>query len=134
MVGNFLGLPVNNPVIFYELFQRSLYFLLKCHTTSTPKALPIMKVLFTSISVLPSHFFHPYYPYMASKQKPYLFLPDPSHPTHGRQEAGPQEAQEGGSYTTFMNSSLHSLSPDYLFEHPILPYHILPHYNLCKCL
>lgn len=98
MVGNFLGIPVNNPVIFYELFQRSLYFLLKCHTMSTPKALLIMKVLFTSIYVFPSHFFHPYYPYMASKQKPYLFFPDPSHPTHRRQMAGPQEVQKGGSY------------------------------------
>ena len=35
---------------------------------------------------------------------------------------------------TFMNSSLHSLSPDYLFDPPILPYYILPYYNPCKCL
>lgn len=92
-----------------------------------------MKVLFTSIYVLPFHFFHPYYPYMASKQKPYLFFPHPSHPTHGRQVAGPQEAQEGGSYDFYEFLSPLSLSPDYLFNPPILPYHILP-YNPCKCL
>lgn len=55
--GQLPGDTCEQSVIFYELFQRSLYFLLKCHTMPTPKALLIMKVLFTSVYVFPSHFF-----------------------------------------------------------------------------
>lgn len=81
---------------------------------STLQTLLIIKALFTSIYVLPSHFLQPYYPYMPSKKKPSLFL---HHSPLSRwlafypQERGgwPTEGIWEVGALIFISSSLHSL-------------------------
>ena len=60
--------------LFCESFKRDLHVPLKCQTMSTLQTLLIIKMLFTSVYILPSHFLPPYYPYMPSKKKSWLFF------------------------------------------------------------